>query len=50
MGNLKEYGIQEMSAKEMNSVEGGWWITISGGWFNWVNLYDERTGLPHLIA
>ncbi len=46
--DLSTLGVQELNAREIRKIEGGWpyWITISGGWFNTVNLTPTGSGGP----
>lgn len=43
MKKLENYGVQELNTKEARIIDGGWWVTISGGWFNWTSLYGDNT-------
>ncbi|NQX82270.1 MAG: class IIb bacteriocin, lactobin A/cerein 7B family [Flavobacteriaceae bacterium] len=48
MGDLKEYGVQEMSAKEMESVDGGWLrllaLVVAAVIYDWEHFKDGLLG------
>jgi hypothetical protein len=44
MKNLENYGVQEMNAKEITEIDGGFiWVELWGG-FNFVNISSDING------